>query len=162
MFHLSTSLSWRQRRRKKPRRTSPPAADKTKEAEETSPPTAEKTEEAEETSPPTAEKTKEAEETSPPSSEEKKAEGSSPPPPPEEGRGEVTHRLGGQSTSAALPPTVQPSSPAGQEEERKRTAEPAFTSPDEGDILEFTSATEGEAESSSAWELAPEKRWHGR
>ena len=53
-----------------------------------------------------------------------------------------------------------PSPPAAQEEERKRTAKPAFTSPDEDkdDIFEFTSATEGEVESLSAWELVPEKK----
>ena len=88
-------------------------------------------------------------EESPPASSDKPAEKESPPsqeekPSSQAEREEVTHRLG---SSKAAEETALTSPP---EPEKKKD-------PADDDILEFTSATEGEA-SSSAWELVPEKK----
>ena len=111
------------------------------EAEGASPPKAQ-----EETSPP-----KEQEETSTPKAPEEAAsskpqeETASPP----------------KAQEAAPPPETSEASPPPKSSQDKGSKERAAeSSPPEADddLLEFTSATEGEAESSSAWELVPGKR----
>ena len=101
---------------------------------------------------------KATEEASPPQqSQEEKAAGEASPPqqPDEEKREEATYKVAEKKADESTPPSEpQPSSAASP------PGDTFFASPDEGkdDILEFTSATEGEGEPSSAWELAPEKK----
>ena len=117
---------------KKSEEGSPPASsDKPAEGGSPSPPSDKPVEEA---SPP-ATSDKPMEEASPPASSDKQEEKKSPP-----HREEVTHKLGGSKAEDASPP------------ESKQLKDPA-----DDDLLEFTSATEGEA-SSSAWELVPEQK----
>ena len=113
------------------------------EEEKASPP-AEQPKKSEESPPASSDKP--AEEASPPASSDKPEEKKSPPPREEEPSAqpegeEVTHKLG--SSKAA----EDPSPP-----ESKQLKDSA-----DDDLLEFTSATEGEA-SSSAWELVPEQK----
>ena len=123
----------------------------TPDAEETSPPAAQK----ETSSPPEQEQTKQSSKASEEAStSEAQKEEAAPKPqeetasPPEEQKAASTPQ-----TSAASPPQESPQ----DKDSKKKAAQP---SPPEGDddLLEFTSATEGEAESSSAWELVPGER----
>ena len=114
------------------------------------------------------------EEASPPQSsedkktEEKATEEPSPPRQPEKAkREEATYRVSekkvDQSPQQGEPQSSSASStlpPIAESETQKKRAEATFTSPDESkdDLLELTSATKGEGESSSAWELVPEKK----
>ena len=97
-------------------------------------------------------------ESSPPAStkkqEEKKAEDS-----PQSNREEVTLKMSKKSSDAAL---EESSPPKPQQSEDSKDPSPPESKPKdsaEDDLLEFTSATEGEGEaSSSAWELVPQER----
>ena len=114
------------------------------EEEKASPPAEQPTKPAEEASPP-ASSDKPAQESSPPASSDKQEDQKSPPPDKEEpsaqpNREEVTHKLGSSAAKDSSPP------------ESKQPTDPA-----DDDLLEFTSATDGEA-SSSAWELVPDKK----
>ena len=117
---------------KKSEEASPPASsDKPAEGGSPSPPSDKPAEEA---SPPAA-SDKPMEGASPPASSEKQEEKKSPP-----HSEEVTHKLGSSKAEDPSPP------------ESKQPKDSA-----DDDLLEFTSAAEGEA-SSSAWELVPEQK----
>ena len=133
MADLASALDKLEVTKKPEEEKASPPAEQSKKSEESPPASSDKP--AEEASPP-ASSDKPAEESSPPASSDKPEEKQSPPP----DREEVTHKLGSSKAEDSSPPeSKQPNDPA------------------DDDLLEFTSATEGEA-SSSAWELAPDKK----
>ena len=87
----------------------------------------------------------------------KAAEEPSPPRQPgEEKHEEATYKV----SEKKVEESPQPSEPQPSSAAFSPAGDATFAAPDESkdDILEFTSATEGEGESSSAWQLVPEKK----
>ena len=121
------------------------------EAEEASPPTAQK-----ETSPPQEQEEAKSSSKAPEETSTSKAQEEAASSKPQEETASPP-----EAQKAAPPPKTAEASPPPESSQDKGSKERAAqSSPPEADddLLEFTSATEGEAESSSAWELVPGER----